>query len=162
MVRFLDVVSITCDPLFKVYIFKAIGRRFGQERSYYYVLKSASSSVHYRNDRQATIYSIFKSEFQNISGVAGTDENIIIYGQKLRYCIEEVKDKYLGYGHDSLDNVLSQVKSSNFQKFKDTIDDLMDIYSYCNTGGLAHYPRDGQTSWDELKRYINKYLRLGI
>ena len=153
---------LTCDPLFKTYVYKTVGRRFGNERSYYYILKSASSAIHYRNNRQATIYSVFKSEFQNIDTVIGTDENIIVYGQKLRYCIEEVKDKYLGYGHDSLDNILSQVKNSNFDKFKNSINDLMEIYTYCNTGGLAHYPRDGQTSWDELKFYTKRYLKLSI
>lgn len=153
---------LTCDPLFRTYVYKTIGRRFGNEQSYYYILKSASSSIHYRNKKQATIYSVFKSEFQNIGMVNGTDENIILYGQRLRYCIEEVKDKYLGYGHDSLDNILNQVKNSNFDKFKNSIDNLMEIYTYCNSGGLAHYPRDGQTSWDELKVYTNRYLRMGI
>jgi wobble nucleotide-excising tRNase len=162
VIAFKQSFVLTCDPLFRTYIRKAIGRKFGSERMEYYVLRSASSSIHHRNDNQATIYAIFKTDFRNIDSVLGTDENIIIFGQKLRYCIEEVKDKYLGYGHDSLDNILTQVKGSNFEKFKNSIDDLMEIYTYCNTGGLAHYPRDGKTSWDELKLFIKRYLKLGI
>lgn len=162
VIPFQQTFIFTCDPLFRVYCLKSIGRKFGEERSFYYILKSASSSIHHRTDRQTTIYAIFKSEFQTINTALGTDENIITYGQKLRYCIEEVKDKYLGYSHDSLENVLTQVKSSNMDKLKVSIDDLLEIYSYCNTGGLAHYPRDGQTSWGELKIYINRYLKLAI
>jgi len=152
----------TCDPLFKSYCYKTISRKYGNELSFYYVLKSASSSIHHRDKSQVTIYSVFKSEFRNIGTVLGTDENIIVFGQKLRYCIEEIKDKYLGYGQEAFDNVLDQVKSSNFEKLHNSIDELQGIYCYCNTGGLAHYPRDGSTSWEELRSYINRYLNLKL
>lgn len=162
VIAFKQSFVLTCDPLFRTYARKAVGRKFGDERMEYYVLRSASSSIHHRNENQATIYAIFKTDFKKIDSVLGTDENIIIFGQTLRYCIEEVKDKYLGYGHDSLDHILTQVKGSNFEKFKNSIDDLMEIYTYCNTGGLAHYPRDGKTSWDELKMFVKRYLKLEI
>ena len=39
---------------------------------------------------------------------------------------------------------------------------ILQIYSYCNTGGLAHYPKDGSTSWNELKGKIKQYLSLNL
>lgn len=156
---FLQMFVLTCDPLFRYYCLKGIKN----DRKIYSVLKSASSSSlhHIPNDR-ATIYAAFKADFRNIDSVNGTEDNVIVFGQKLRFCIEEVKDTYLGYSEDNFDQIMNKVKRADFNKLKNNIDEILAIYSYCNTGGLAHYPRDGQTSWEELEFYVKKYLRLNI
>jgi len=58
--------------------------------------------------------------------------------------------------------VLNTVQKTDFDKFRSVIDKIRDIYSYCNTGGLAHYPRDGATSWVELTNWIKRYLALNL
>jgi hypothetical protein len=38
----------------------------------------------------------------------------------------------------------------------------LNLYNYCNTGGLAHYPKDGSTSWNELNGKVQEYLNLNL
>lgn len=159
---FQQTFVFTCDPLFRYYCCKYRSDKFGEIRNLYQIFKSASSSIHFREKRKVTIYDAFKSDFKKIDKIDGTDENIVVFGQKLRFCLEEIKDDYLGYHHEEFSNILTQVKKSDFNKLKDSIEELLDIYNYCNTGGLAHYPRDGQTSWEELKTYIKKFLELNL
>jgi hypothetical protein len=70
--------------------------------------------------------------------------------------IERLHDK------DSLDNILDTIQSAKIDKLRKHIDRVRNIYNYCNTGGLAHYPRDGATSWTELMNYIKQYLSLNL
>jgi len=160
---FLQTFIFTCDPLFKRYCTKVRNYKAKYARNQYYILRSGSSSVHYVSKNRATICASFKTDFRNIKNVpAGTDEDIVVYGQKLRFCIEtDVKEK-LGYDEDSLNSVLNKVQKTDFTRFKIVIDKIRDIYSYCNTGGLAHYPRDGATSWVELTNWIKRYLALHL
>lgn len=159
---FRQIFAFTCDPLFRYYCCKYRSDKLGGTRNAYQIFKSASSSIHFRERGKITIYNAFKSEFKEIDNITGTDENIVVFGQKLRFCLEEIKDNYLGYYHEDFSKILNQVKKSDFDKLKKSIDELLEIYNYCNTGGLAHYPRNGQTSWDELKAYIEKYLQLDL
>ncbi len=160
---FLQTFIFTCDPLFKRYCIKVRNYKAKYARNQYYILRSGSSSVHYVSKNRATICASFKTDFRNVKNVpAGTDEDIVVYGQKLRFCIEtDVKEK-LGYDEDSLNSVLNKVQKPDFDRFKIVIDKIRDIYSYCNTGGLAHYPRDGATSWVELTNWIKRYLALNL
>jgi hypothetical protein len=148
--------------LFRSYCLKVSNKRLGDQRNFYYILKSASSSIHYRPKEYQTIYSSFKQDFRNIGTVTGTDDIIVVYGQKLRYCLEEIKDRHLGYSEDKFENILSAVENGNITSLIAKIDDIRELYSYCNTGGLAHFPKDGQTSWSEIKIQIGKYMRLGL
>jgi len=160
---FLQTFIFTCDPLFKRYCTKVKNSQVRNAKNQYYILRSGSSSVHYVSKNRATICASFKTDFRNVRNVpAGTDEDIVVYGQKLRFCIEtDVKEK-LGYDEDSLNSVLNKVQKTDFDRFRSVIDKIRDIYSYCNTGGLAHYPRDGATSWGELTYYIKRYLVLNL
>ena len=159
---FKQLFIFTCDSLFKSYSLKVANKRLGTQRHFYYVLKSASSSVHYRPKNYQTIYSSFKQDFRNIASVAGTDDMIVVYGQKLRYCLEEIKDRHLGYSEDKFEDILTAVETGRITNLISKIDEVRELYSYCNTGGLAHFPKDGQTSWGEIKLQIEKYMRLGI
>jgi wobble nucleotide-excising tRNase len=158
---FRQLFVFTCDPLFRTYLLKQI-----DNRNFYYIFSSAGSSIHYVPQNLEAITSSFELDFQNIENVLGTDENIVIYGQKLRFCLEtKIKEQYFGYSKDSLSEMIEQVASNSGQKFADLLankDTILEIYSYCNTGGLAHYPRDGSTSWNELKGKINQYTSLGL
>jgi len=61
--------------------------------------------------------------------------------------------------------MIEQVSSkgkSKFGKLIDNKDMILQIYNYCNTGGLAHYPKNGSTSWNELKDKIKQYLDLDL
>ena len=51
---------------------------------------------------------------------------------------------------------------NEFEKLFDSKEIILQIYSYCNTGGLAHYPKDGSTSWGELNDKIKQYLDLEL
>lgn len=160
---FLQTLIFTCDPLFKQYCIKAGNKQIKNNKSRYYILRAGSSCIFHTRRSNSTIYSSFKEDFRNIGNVSGTDENIVIYGQKLRFCLEtEIKEKYLGYDKEKLDDILEVIQQKNYDKLKNVIDKIRSIYSYCNTGGLAHYPRDGATSWSELTNYIKRYLALNL
>lgn len=160
--NFLQVFTLTCDPLFREFCLKEL-----QNVSYYYIFKTlGASSIHYVTDRRRFIYQSFESDFEDIDKETGTSENIVIYGQKLRFCLEtKIKEDYFGYSQDSLSNMIEQVASKgkdNMDKLIDNKDIILQIYKYCNTGGLAHYPKDGSTSWNELKDKIKSYLDLSL
>lgn len=160
---FLQTLIFTCDPLFKQYCIKAGNKHIKYNKSRYYILRAGSSCIFHTHKSNSTIYSSFKEDFRNIGNVSGTDENIVIYGQKLRFCLEtEIKEKYLGYDKERLDDILEVIQQKNYDKLKNVLDKIRSIYSYCNTGGLAHYPRDGATSWSELTNYIKRYLALNL
>ncbi len=161
-INFQQLFVFTCDSLFKSYCLKVSNKRLGDQRNFYYILKSASSAVHYRPKEYQTIYSAFKQDFRNIGTVAGTDDMIVVYGQKLRYCLEEIKDRHLGYSEDKFENILTAVETGRITSLIAKIDEIRELYSYCNTGGLAHFPKDGQTSWNEIKGQIGKYMKLGL
>lgn len=152
----------TCDSLFRCYCLKFCNKALGSSRNYYYILKSASSSIHFRPKELYTIYSTFRNDFRNINTVSGTDDMIVVYGQKLRYCLEEIKDRHLGYSEDKFEYILDAIQNGKVKDVVGKIEDIREIYSYCNTGGLAHFPKDGQTSWQELKGQIDRYVRLGL
>jgi len=154
---------LTCDPLFREYCLKQIK----DERNFYYIFKTNdSSSIHYVPNNKETIYTAFESEFKDIENIAGSNENVVIYGQKLRFCLEtKIKEDYFGYSEDKLSNMVEKVTGKGKDKFNKLIDNkdsILQIYSYCNTGGLAHYPKDGATSWNELKDKIRQYLNLEL
>ncbi len=153
----------TCDPLFREYCLKQIT----DERNFYYIFKTrGSSSIHYTPKDKETIYTSFETEFKDIESVVGSSENIVVFGQKLRFCLEtKIKEEYFGYSEDNLSNMIKKVTGRNkkeFEKLFDNKDTILQIYSYCNTGGLAHYPRDGSTSWNELNDKIKQYLSLEL
>ena len=78
---------------------------------------------------------------------------------------QKIKEDYFGYSEDKLSNMIEKVTGkgkSKFNKLIDNKDKILQIYSYCNTGGLAHYPKDGATSWNELNDKIKQYLSLGL
>ena len=89
-----------------------------------------------------------------------------MYGQKLRFCLEtKIKEDYFGYSEDNLANMIKKVTGRNKEEFEKLFinkEIILQIYSYCNTGGLAHYPRDGATSWNELNDKIKQYLSLEL
>lgn len=161
-INFGQLFVFTCDSLFRSYCLKVSNKRLGNQRNFYYILKSASSAIHYRPKEYQTIYSSFKQDFRNIGSVAGTDDMIVVYGQKLRYCLEEIKDRHLGYSEDKFEDILNAVESGRITSLISKLDEIRELYSYCNTGGLAHFPKDGQTSWNEIKGQIGKYMRLGL
>jgi wobble nucleotide-excising tRNase len=148
---------LTCDPLFRQYSQKII-----PAQKSYYMLKAASSSIFYTPKDVESVFNSFRKDLGDIHLAAGADEDIVTYGQKLRFCIEEVRETYLGHNTDGLSEVLTRVKSANFGTLVPKIDDLLAIYGYCNVGGLAHFPKDGSTTWVELKTQVNKYLGLPI
>ncbi|HWY78929.1 MAG TPA: AAA family ATPase [Candidatus Sulfotelmatobacter sp.] len=152
----------TCDPLFREYCLKQIS----SDRNFYYIFKTkGSSSIHYVPRNKETIFSSFEADFNNIDTILGSDENIVIYGQKLRFCLEtKIKEEYLGYSEDNLSGIINKVASSTMDltKLISNKDAILQIYSYCNTGGLAHYPRDGATSWTELVEKIKQYLNMDL
>jgi len=153
----------TCDPLFREYCLKQIA----DERNFYYIFKTkGSSSIHYAPKDKETIYTSFETEFKDINNVVGSNENVVIYGQKLRFCLEtKIKEDYFGYSEDNLSNMIKKVTGRNkneFEKLFDNKEIILQIYSYCNTGGLAHYPKDGSTSWGELNDKIKQYLELEL
>lgn len=152
----------TCDPLFREYCLKQINNR-----NFYYIFKTmGSSSIHYVPSNRETIYSSFEMEFKDIDNVQGSNENVVVYGQKLRFCLEtKIKEDYFGYSEDNLSNMIKKVTGRNkeeFEKLFNNKETILQIYSYCNTGGLAHYPKDGSTSWNELKDKIKQYLSLEL
>lgn len=160
---FNQIFIFTCDPLFREYCLK----QFENNRNFYYIFKTrGSSSIHYVPKKRETIYSSFETEFQDIEDIPGSNENIIVYGQKLRFCLEtKIKEDYFGFSEDSLSNMIKKVtgrKREEFEKLFNNKDLILQIYSYCNTGGLAHYPKDGSTSWNELKGKIKQYLSLNL
>ena len=154
---------LTCDPLFRQYCLKQI-----PNRKFYYILKTAgSSAIHFVDSNRETIYSCFEDEFRDIETVRGTNENVVVYGRKLRFCLEtKIREEYFYYSEDSLSSMIEKVTApggkARFENLFDNRDSILEIYSYCNTGGLAHYPKDGATSWNELKDKINQYLALGL
>lgn len=153
----------TCDPLFREYCLKQIT----DERNFYYIFKTkGSSSIHYAPKDKETIYTSFETEFKDIENVVGSNENVVIYGQKLRFCLEtKIKEDYFGYSEDNLSNMIKKVTGRNKEEFEKLFDNkeiILQIYSYCNTGGLAHYPKDGSTSWNELNYKIKEYLNLNL
>jgi wobble nucleotide-excising tRNase len=159
---FLQIFVFTCDPLFREFCLKEL-----PNISFYYIFKTlGASSIHYVTDKRRYIYQSFESDFQSIDSETGTSENIVIYGQKLRFCLEtKIKEDYFGYSQDSLSNMIEQVASkgkANMDKLIDNKDVILQIYKYCNTGGLAHYPKDGSTSWNELKDKVKSYLSLNL
>ncbi len=152
----------TCDPLFRQYLLKA----FTANRNFYYVLKTAgSSAVHYVPNNKESIYKSFEDDFATINAQLGTDENIVVFGQKLRFCLEtKIREEYFGASEDKLSNMIETV-TANQAKFNNLFANkakILEIYSYCNTGGLAHYPKDGATSWNELKGKVAEYLALAL
>jgi len=160
---FEQLFIFTCDPLFREYCLK----QFDNNRNFYYIFKTKdSSSIHYVPKHKETIYSAFETEFNEIENVQGTNENVVVYGQKLRFCLEtKIKEDYFGYSEDNLSNMIKKVtdrKKEEFEKLFENKDAILQIYSYCNTGGLAHYPKDGSTSWNELKDKIKQYLSLNL
>ena len=38
--------------------------------------------------KRETIYQSFEDDFKNIANINGSNENVVIYGQKLRLCLE--------------------------------------------------------------------------
>ncbi|MCZ7609262.1 MAG: AAA family ATPase [Ignavibacterium sp.] len=155
--NFKQTFILTCDPLFRQYC-----QKFIPNQKSYYILKSSTSSILYTPKDIETIFNSFKKDLNEIDSIQGTDENIVEYGQKLRFCIEEIREKYLGHNTDSLSDVLNRVKGINFNDFQNKIDEILSIYNYCNVGGLAHYPKDGSTSWNELKNIVKKYQQLSL
>lgn len=152
----------TCDPLFREYCLKQI-----TDRNFYYIFKTkGSSSIHYVPKNKETIFASFETDFRDIENSEGSNENVVIFGQKLRFCLEtKIKEDYFGYSEDKLSSMIEQVAGKGKEKFEKLIDNkdvILQIYSYCNTGGLAHYPRDGATSWNELKDKVNQYLSLAL
>ena len=152
----------TCDPLFRTFCAKEM-----DNRNLYYILMSISSSaIHYIPKNRETIFDSFETDFKLIDGYNGTDENIVIFGQKLRFCLEtKIKDEYFGYSEDSFDHILNSVNRKGVLKYKDMISKIpkiKEIYKYCNTAGFAHYPKDGATTWNELKHKIKEYLSLQL
>ena len=155
---FQQLFVLTCDPLFREYCLKQINNR-----KFYYIFKTlGSSSIHHMPNNKENICSSFEADFRDIDNALGTNENVIIYGQKLRFCLEtKIKEKYFGYSEDSLASMIEKVTKKGIDEFKKLFinkEAILQIYSYCNTGGLAHYPRDGSTSWNELKDKIKQYL----
>src|SRR3989344_5661129 len=153
---------LTCDPLFREYCLKQI-----DNRNFYYIFKTTGSySIHYVPSNRETIYSSFETEFRDIESAQGSNENVIVYGQKLRFCLEtKIKEDYFGYSEDNLANMIKKVTGRNKEEFEKLFTNkeiILQIYSYCNTGGLAHYPRDGSTSWNELRDKIKQYLNLEL
>jgi len=162
--QFSQLFILTCDPLFREYCRKQLP---SDNRSFYYIFKTlGSSSIHYVPKNRETIYASFETDFRNIQSFSGTNENIVIFGQKLRFCLEtKIKEDYFAYSQDKLSEMINQVASNgrnNLVKIIDNKDVILQIYNYCNTGGLAHYPRDGSTSWNELKDKIKQYLDLNL
>ena len=152
----------TCDPLFREFCLKEIPNR----NFYYIFITKKSSSIHYVPKRRETIYQAFEEDFKNIKNINGSNENVVIYGQKLRFCLEtKIKEDYFGYSQDNLSNMIEQVAGKGKQKFESLIDNketILSLYNYCNTGGLAHYPKDGSTSWNELNSKVQEYLNLNL
>ena len=60
-----------------------------------------------------------------------------------------------------IEKVISNGKE-HFNKLFDNNEVILLLYKYCNTGGLAHYPRDGSTSWNELIGKVNQYMSLEL
>jgi wobble nucleotide-excising tRNase len=159
---FEQLFIFTCDPLFREFCLKQI-----DNRNFYYIFKTQdSSSIHYVPKKRETIYDSFENEFKNIENIKGSNENVVIFGQKLRFCLEtKIKEDYFGYSQDNLSNMIEKVTGKGKHKFDKLIDNkdtILQIYKYCNTGGLAHYPKDGSTSWNELKDKIKQYLNLNL
>ncbi len=160
--KFTQMFMFTCDPLFREFC-----RKQFKNRNLYYIFKTQrSSSIHYIPKKRETIYSSFETDFKNIDTYDGSNENIVVFGQKLRFCLEtKIKEDYFGYSQESLTNMIEtftgkgKVKLENLINNKDVI---LQIYNYCSTGGLAHYPKDGPTSWNELKSKIKQYLELKL
>ncbi|GIW62646.1 MAG: hypothetical protein KatS3mg090_0472 [Patescibacteria group bacterium] len=164
---FSQVFIFTCDPLFREYCLKQISNR-----NFYYIFKTfgASSIHHYKTKDSERFINLvcdkFEEDFNQIDSVSGSDENIIVFGQKLRFCLEtKIKEGYFGYSEDKLSNMIEKVAKNGTEKFERLINNkriILEIYNYCNTGGLAHYPKDGSTSWNELKGKIKQYLGLNL
>jgi hypothetical protein len=100
-----------------------------QDRNFYYIFKcigpsrSGSSSIHFFKTKDSKqfvnlICDNFEDQFKNIENEIGSDENIVIYGQKLRFCLEtKIKEHYFGYSQDSLSNMVEQVVKTGSNKF---------------------------------------------
>ena len=159
---FEQLFIFTCDPLFREFCLKQF-----KNHNFYYIFKTkGSSSIHYVPKNRETIYKSFETDFENIANFNGSNENVVIFGQMLRFCLEtKIKEDYFGYSQDSLSSMIEQVSSKGkpkFNKLFDNKDVILQIYNYCNTGGLAHYPKDGSTSWNELRDEIKRYLSLHL
>ena len=160
--KFNQLFVFTSDPLFREFCLKEIPNR----NFYYIFITKRSSSIHYVPKKRETIYQSFEDDFKDIGNINGSNENVVIYGQKLRFCLEtKIKEDYFGYSQDSLSNMIEQVAGKGKQKFDNLIDNketILSLYNYCNTGGLAHYPKDGSTTWSELNGKIQEYLNLNL
>jgi len=159
---FEQLFIFTCDPLFREFCLKQF-----KNYNFYYIFKTkGSSSIHYVPKNRETIYKSFETDFKNIADFDGSNENVVIFGQMLRFCLEtKIKEDYFGYSQDSLSNMIEQVAGKGKPKFEKLIENkdvILQIYKYCNTGGSAHYPRDGSTSWNELRNEIERYLNLDL
>ncbi len=159
---FEQLFVFTCDPLFREFCLKQI-----DNRNFYYIFKTkGASSIHYASKNRETIYDCFENQFKDIERYNGYNENVVIFGQKLRFCLEtKIKEDYFGYSQDNFSNMIEKVAGKGESKFNKLIKNkgvILQIYNYCNTGGLAHYPKDGSTSWNELKDKINQYLELDL
>ncbi len=159
--EFAQTFVFTCDPLFREFCLKA-----GTVKAYSIYHTGGSSAVYFVPKHIARIQDAFEESMRGMDSLTGTPENVVIFGQKLRFCLEtKIKEDYFGYSKDSLRNMLETVSAQGGQKFQDLIsnmDEIVEIYNYCNTGGLAHYPRDGSTSWTELKGMVARYFALGL
>ncbi|HUS50759.1 MAG TPA: AAA family ATPase [Candidatus Paceibacterota bacterium] len=159
---FEQLFIFTCDPLFREFCLKQF-----KNHNFYYIFKTkGSSSIHYVPKNREIIYKSFEADFKNITDFNGSNENVVIFGQMLRFCLEtKIKEDYFGYSQDNLSNMIEQVAGKGKPKFEKLIDNkdiILQIYKYCNTGGLAHYPKDGSTSWNELRDEIKQYLNLDL
>jgi len=159
---FEQLFVFSCDPLFREFCRK----QFSNHNFYYIFRTRGSSSIHYVPRNRETIYESFETDFRSIDDFDGSNENVVIFGQKLRFCLEtKIKEDYFGYSQDNFSNMIEQVSKKGKPKFEKLINNkdlIIQIYNYCNTGGLAHYPKDGSTSWNELKDKINQYLNLDL
>lgn len=160
--KFIQTFLFTCDPLFRDYSIKIL-----ENRALFNIYKTRGfSAIHYISKKKMDICSSFEEDFRKIDEEHGSVENIIIYGNKLRYCLElKIKDDILGYSKDNLNEVITQISLNEGAKLKAIIENknkILSIYRYCNSGGISHYPRESSPNWNELVIQINKYLELSL
>ena len=159
--EFSQTFVLTCDPLFREFCLKA-----GTVKAYSIYHTAGSSAVYFVPSKVARLHDAFEASLQEMSTLIGSPENVVVLGQKLRFCLEtKIKEQYFGYSQDSLRNMLETVAAQGGQKFVNLLnnkDEIVEIYNYCNTGGLAHYPKDGSTSWAELQAMVARYFALSL
>ena len=157
-----QIFIFTCDPLFREYSIKTM-----HGRGLFNIYKSRGfSSLHRIPKKRENICSSFEEDFREIDDVNGTMDNIIIYGNKLRYCIEfKIRDDILCYSQEKLSDVINTITKNEGEKLKQLIEQreqILNLYKYCNIGGISHYPKEGATNWSELVNQIKKYLDLEL